>query len=215
MFTTIIVAYFLYLMGFISHLIAARVVYLGALLFLGSGLVGISHNFYWNAKSMETVALGGVLSSLQIAPLVLLTVEAWRFRKMPESTLYKLKEKGGDKATFGLATAFMFLVGVNFWNFFGAGVLGFSINLPIVSYYEHGTYLTVNHGHAALMGVYGNLAICAMLFCARWNVGGDRWSPKMLHTSFWSLNVGLMLMVVFDMFPVGLDQLSVAMSDAG
>ncbi len=215
LFTTVIVAYFLYLMGFISHLIAARVVYLGALLFLGSGLVGISHNFYWNAKSIETVALGGVLSSLQIAPLVLLTVEAWRFRKMPESTLYKLKEKGGSKATFGLTTAFLFLIGVNFWNFFGAGVLGFSINLPIVSYYEHGTYLTVNHGHAALMGVYGNLGICAMLFCARWNVGSERWSPRVLRCSFWSLNVGLMLMVAFDLFPVGLDQLSVAMGDGG
>ena len=63
-FTTIIVAYFLYLMGFVSHRVAARVVYLAAILFLGSGLIGIAHNFYWNAKSIETLALGGVLSSL-------------------------------------------------------------------------------------------------------------------------------------------------------
>jgi nitric oxide reductase subunit B len=60
LFTTIIVAYFLYLMGFVSHLVASRVVYLGAVLFLGSGLIGISHNFYWNAKSIESIALGGV-----------------------------------------------------------------------------------------------------------------------------------------------------------
>jgi nitric oxide reductase subunit B len=215
LFTTIIVAYFLYLMGFISHLIAARVVYLGALLFLGSGLIGISHNFYWNAKSIEAVALGGVLSSLQVAPLMLLTVEAWRFRKMPESTLYKLQQSGSAAATFGLSTAFLFLLGVNFWNFFGAGVLGFAINLPIVSYFEHGTYLTVNHGHAALMGVYGNLAICAMLFCARWNIGPERWNSRLLHSVFWSLNVGLMLMVALDLFPVGLHQLAVAMGEGG
>lgn len=215
LFTTIIVAYFLYLMGFVSHLIAARVVYLGALLFLGSGLVGISHNFYWNAKSIETVALGGVLSSLQIAPLVLLTVEAWRFRNMPQSTLYKLKAAGGDKVTFGLGTAFLFLVGVNFWNFFGAGVLGFAINLPIVSYFEHGTYLTVNHGHAALMGVYGNLAVCAMLFCGRWIIGPERWNRKLLRGVFWSLNIGLALMVVLDLFPVGLHQFMAAMGDGG
>ena len=215
LFTTIIVAYFLYLMGFVSHLIAARVVYLGALLFLGSGLVGISHNFYWNAKSIETVALGGVLSSLQIAPLVLLTVEAWRFRNMPQSTHYKLRATGGDKATFGLGTAFLFLVGVNFWNFFGAGVLGFSINLPIISYFEHGTYLTVNHGHAALMGVYGNLAVCAMLFCARWIIGPQHWNQRLLHGVFWSLNIGLALMVVLDLFPVGLHQFMVAMGEGG
>lgn len=215
LFTTIIVAYFLYLMGFVSHRVAARVVYLGAVLFLGSGLIGISHNFYWNAKSIETIAFGGVLSSLQVAPLVLLTIGAWQFRKMPESTLSKLREQGGSTATFGLGVAFLFLVGVNFWNFLGAGVLGFMINLPIVNYYQHGTYLTVNHGHAALMGVYGNLAVAAMLFCARWNVGADRWSPRLLKCVFWSLNIGLALMVILDLFPVGIHHLIAAMSEGG
>ena len=33
----------------------------------------------------------------------------------------------------------MFLVAVGFWNFLGAGVFGFLINLPIVCYYEIGT----------------------------------------------------------------------------
>ncbi len=53
----------------------------------------------------------------------------------------------------------MFLVAVGFWNFLGAGIFGFLINLPIVSYYEIGTALTANHGHAAMMGVYGMLAV--------------------------------------------------------
>jgi nitric oxide reductase subunit B len=213
LFTTIIVAYFLYLMGFVSHLVAARVVYLAAVLFLGSGLIGISHNFYWNAKSIETIALGGVLSSLQVAPLVLLTIEAWRFRHMPESTLAQLEKHRGPTSSFGLKEAFLFLVGVNFWNFMGAGVLGFMINLPIVNYYQHGTYLTVNHGHAALMGVYGNLAVAAMLFCGRWNVCPENWNGGLIRTVFWSLNIGLALMVVMDLFPVGVHQLIVAMTD--
>lgn len=212
-FTTVLVAYFLYLMGFVSHLMAARVVYLSSVLFLGSGLIGISHNFYWNAKSIETVALGGVLSSLQVAPLVLLTVEAWRFRQMPRSTAHALRGQAGGGGDFGLGEAFLYLVGVNFWNFMGAGVLGFIINLPIVNYYQHGTYLTVNHGHAALMGVYGNLAIAAMLFCARWNLAAHRWNARLLRTTFWSLNVGLALMVLLDLFPVGLHQLAAVMTD--
>jgi nitric oxide reductase subunit B len=213
LFTTILVAYFLYLMGFVSHLVAARVVYLGAVLFMGSGLIGISHNFYWNAKSIETVALGGVLSSLQVAPLVLLTIEAWHFRHMPGSALARLGDGRGGAARFGLPDAFLFLVGVNFWNFMGAGVFGFMINLPIVNYFQHGTYLTVNHGHAALMGVYGNLAIAAMLFCGRWIVGPERWNARLLRASFWSLNVGLGLMVALDLFPVGVHQLSAAMTE--
>jgi nitric oxide reductase subunit B len=204
LFTTIIVAFFLYLMGFVSHAAAARVVYLAAVLFLGSGLIGISHNFYWNAKSIETVALGGVLSSLQVAPLVLLTVEAWRFRQLPITSGSPAAEPGGR---FGLWDAFAFLIAVNFWNFYGAGVLGFAINLPIVNYYQHGTYLTVNHAHAALFGVYGNLAIATMLFCSRWSIGPARWNSRPLRVSFWSLNVGLALMVLMDLFPVGVHQL--------
>jgi nitric oxide reductase subunit B len=142
---------------------------------------------------------------------VLLTVEAWRFRHLPQATLAEYNRKNGAnngaRATFGLGEPFLFLVGVNFWNFVGAGVLGFMINLPIVNYYQHGTYLTVNHGHAALFGVYGNLALAAMLFCGRWMVKPERWNPRLLRTSFWSLNAGLMLMVVLDLLPVGIDQL--------
>ena len=212
-FTTIIVAYFMYLMGFVSHNVASRVVYLAAVLFLGSGLIGIAHNFYWNAKSIETVALGGVLSTLQVVPLVLLTIEAWRFRHTPESTLARMKRQGRTGVTFGLRTAFLFLIGVNFWNFMGAGVFGFMINLPIVNYYQHGTYLTVNHGHAALFGVYGNLAIGTMLFCGRWVITPDRWNGRLLRRVFWSLNIGLVLMVVMDLFPVGVDQLLTVMND--
>ncbi|MCC6202278.1 MAG: cbb3-type cytochrome c oxidase subunit I [Gammaproteobacteria bacterium] len=212
LFTTIIVAYFLYLMGFVSHLTAARVVYLAAILFLGSGLVGISHNFYWNGKSIETVALGGVLSTLQVVPLILLTLEAWRFRHMPQSSIARL-QAAGTTATFGLSNAFLFLVGVSFWNFFGAGVLGFIVNLPIVNYFQHGTYLTINHAHAALFGVFGNLAIASMLFCGRWIIGPEYWNAKLLRTVFWSLNTGLMLMVVMDLFPVGVHQLSVVLRD--
>ena len=64
--------------------------------------------------------------------------------------------------------AVMFLVAVGFWNFLGAGIFGFLINLPIVSYYEIGTALTANHGHAAMMGVYGMLALGLAMFCLRY-----------------------------------------------
>ena len=62
---------------------------------------------------------------------------------------------------------FYFLMAVGFWNFVGAGVFGFLINMPIVSYYEVGTILTPNHGHAAMMGVFGMLAVALMVFAMR------------------------------------------------
>ena len=101
----------------------------------------------------------------------------------------------------------MFLVSVGFWNFLGAGVFGFLINLPVVSYYEIGTALTVNHAHAAMMGVYGMLAVGLALFCIRYLIPEQRWSDRAAKVSFWSLNVGLAWMVFATMFPLGLLQL--------
>ena len=101
----------------------------------------------------------------------------------------------------------MFLVSVGFWNFLGAGVFGFLINLPVVSYYEIGTALTANHGHAAMMGVYGMLAVGLALFCIRYMIPEERWSERAAKISFWSLNIGLAWMVFATLFPLGLLQL--------
>lgn len=202
-FTTVLIGYFMVLMGLVSRQSVIRVMYIATLLFLGSGLLGISHNFYWNGKPVFTMALGSVFSTLQVIPLVLLTLEAWRFSKLPS-----LLEKGTEieENKFGFSEVFLFLVAVNFWNFFGAGLLGFIINLPIANYYEHGTYLTVNHGHAALMGVYGNLAIAAILFCCQLLFKSEKWNPQLIKTAFWSINIGLLLMVLLDLFPAGIYQ---------
>ncbi|MCC6399666.1 MAG: cbb3-type cytochrome c oxidase subunit I [Flavobacteriales bacterium] len=209
-FTTIVVGYMMVRMGLVGAKAAERVIYLATLLFLGSGLLGISHNFYWNAKPVGTMALGSVFSTLQVVPLILLTVEAWRFDRMRRS---KATERGAPWK-FGQPEVFLFLVAVNFWNFLGAGVFGLIINLPIVNYFEHGTYLTVNHGHAALFGVYGNLSLAGLLFCCKLLVEPEAWDARLVRRAFRSLNVGLMLMVLLDLLPAGLVQLT-AVLDRG
>ena len=209
-FTTIVVGYLMVLMGLVNRDSVNKVVFLATLLFLGSGLLGISHNFYWNAKPVGTLAIGSVFSTLQVIPLILLTIEAWRFQRMPQ-VLSRAANGNGASSLFAMPGVFLFLVGVNFWNFFGAGVFGLIINLPIANYYEHGTYLTVNHGHAALMGVYGNLSLGALLFCCRYLGSAERWNERLVRRAFWSINIGLLLMVVMDLFPAGLHQLFAAM----
>jgi nitric oxide reductase subunit B len=94
----------------------------------------------------------------------------------------------------------------HFWNLFGAGVLGFFINLPFVSYFEHGSFLTAAHGHGALMGVYGMLAIALALFSLRNIVEPRYWKEKWLMAGFWGLNIGLMGMIAVTVFPVGVMQ---------
>lgn len=97
----------------------------------------------------------------------------------------------------------MFLIAVGFWNFLGAGVFGFLINLPIVSYYEIGTQFTANHGHGAMMGVYGMLAMGFFMFVARYFIPPDRNSERAMKISFWSLNLGLAWMLFVNLAPVG------------
>ncbi len=80
---------------------------------------------------------------------------------------------------------------VGFWNFVGAGIFGFLINLSTVSYYEIGTALTANHAHASMMGVYGMLAAGLSLFGLRYLLPEERWSERAARLSFWSLNLGL------------------------
>jgi len=104
-------------------------------------------------------------------------------------------------------------VASSFWNFLGAGIFGFLINLPIVNFYEHGTYLTMNHGHTALFGTYGMLSIALLLFAWRGLVKKEHWNDGMLKLSFFGLNGGLMIMSFFTLFPVGLIQAWVSFKD--
>jgi nitric oxide reductase subunit B len=102
-----------------------------------------------------------------------------------------------------------FLMAVGVWNFVGAGVFGFLINLPIVSYFEVGTTLTANHAHAAMFGVFGMLALAVLVFCLRAMQSDTTWkgTEKFVRVGFWGANAGLALMVILDLFPGGVIQL--------
>lgn len=206
LYTTIIVAYFFCSLGMVSERSALSVIYVDILLYLGSGIVGIGHHYYWTAQPAINMALGSMMSALEVVPLTLLTMEAWKF-------VHLAKVEGSIK-NFSHYWAMMFLIAVGFWNFLGAGVFGFLINTPIVSYYEHATYLTSNHGHAALMGVYGMLSVAAVLFCTRYLMTEDAWSNRLIGVSFWCLNIGLLLMLVLNIFPAGVIQM-IASFDRG
>lgn len=203
-FTTVIVAYLLVQMGLVTRLMAERIIFLAVMLFLVTALNGISHNFYWIAKPTGIIAVGSVFSTLQVLPLLLLTLDAWQMR-----------QEGGRANTFRvqgkqvevMEAVWLFILAVNFWNIFGAGVFGSLITLPLVNYYEHATYMTGNHAHAAMFGVKGNVALAGLLFCCQHLFQKGAWNAKLVKTAFWSLNIGLALMMFLDLFPVGLYQI--------
>jgi len=103
-----------------------------------------------------------------------------------------------------------FFIAVAFWNLVGAGLFGFLINPPLSLYYMQGLNLTPLHGHTALFGVYGMLGIGLVLFCLRGLKPGLVWNEGLLRTSFWSLNIGLALMGLLTLLPIGTMQLLAA-----
>lgn len=205
LFTTISVAYIFVLLGVVSERVGLLVVYLDVILYSVGGVIGTMHHLYFSGEPAEHMALGAFFSAAEVIPLTFLTVESWTFLSLGSQ-----RDPAG--APFPHRWAVMFLVSVGFWNFLGAGVFGFLINLPIVSYYEIGTALTSNHGHAAMMGVYGMLAVGLALFALRYLVPEERWSDRLAQVSFWSLNGGLAWMVFATLFPIGVIQLHQSVS---
>jgi nitric oxide reductase subunit B len=80
------------------------------------------------------------------------------------------------------------------------------INPPLSLYYLQGLNTTATHGHAALFGVYGMLGIGLMLFCLRGLAPRLAWNDRLLAVTFWSLNIGLAMMVFLSLLPMGVVQ---------
>ena len=182
---------------------AEKAVAFEALLVMGSGVIGVSHHYWWIGQPDLWIPLGSVFSTLELIPLVFILYEA-----LGEYTTMR----GADES-FPYTLPFAFIVASGLWNFVGAGVLGFFVNLPLVNYYEHGTYLTVAHAHAAMFGAFGFLALGMATYLLQITTRSAAWSERRLWWAFWCWNVGLLLMVVVSLLPVGFLQLEVAFTE--
>ena len=199
-FAVVVLGILLVNMGLVTRRSASRALKFQLAVLLGGGIIGIGHHYYWIGANEGWIALGSVFSALEVIPLTLLALEAVE--------QWMVIRDGGFK--FPYRHVFMFLMAVAFWNLIGAGVLGFLINLPSVSYIEHGSFLTANHGHAALMGVFGMLAIALALYCLRNVVTEKGWAGRLFTISFWGLNIGLFGMCAITLTPVGFAQMAYA-----
>ena len=205
LFATVLVAVMFHLLGLVTGKTATRVVYLDAILYLGGGILGTGHHWYFTGQGTLNMALAASFSALEVVPLTLLTLDAWDFIRLRERQCAECGQALAGRHRWTIN----FLMAVGVWNFVGAGVFGFLINLPIVSYFEVGTVLTPNHGHAALFGVFGMLALAVVVFGLRALASEAAWAraERLVRFGFWGLNIGLGLMIVLDLFPAGVLQL--------
>ncbi|WP_321345103.1 nitric-oxide reductase large subunit [uncultured Draconibacterium sp.] len=195
-FATVAIAFLFVRMQLIQTKIATSSVLFSTIIFLSGGIIGTFHHLYFTGTPTAVLALGATFSALEVVPLVLMGFEAYHNIRMSRAKEWVAAYKW----------PIYFFVSVAFWNFLGAGIFGFLINPPIALYYMQGLNTTPVHGHTALFGVYGMLGIGLMLFVLRDMDLNVVWKEKTIRNAFWMMNIGLLLMVVISVLPVGLAQ---------
>jgi nitric oxide reductase subunit B len=191
--------YLLMGLGLVSRHLAERGVFLELILIFLGGVLGTGHHLYWNGSSGLWIPFGTMFSFIEVLPLVLLILESIEQRRII-----------ARHQQFQYGLAYTYVIGAAFWNFVGAGVFGGgTLNTPLVNYYEHGTFLTLNHAHTALFGAFGLLGIGLVYFCPRY-LAGDLYafSEKAGYAAFWLYNGSLVLWILLNFFPIGWAQLS-------
>ena len=195
-FATVVIAFLFVRLGLLKTRLATGAVLFSTNIFLLGGIIGTFHHLYFTGTPVSVMALGATFSALEVVPLVLLGFEAYHnlalSRAKPWIESYKWP--------------IYCFVAVAFWNMVGAGIFGFLINPPIALYYMQGLNTTPVHAHTALFGVYGMLGIGLMLFVLRGLGAKNQWNEKWVRFAFWSINIGLALMVLISVLPVGFAQ---------
>jgi nitric oxide reductase subunit B len=195
-FATAAVAFVFARMGLVRPRTASAAVIFSSAVFLAAGIPGTFHHLYFSGTPVSIMAVGASFSALEVVPLVLVGLEAYQSHRMSRAASW----------TGRYRLPVLFFIGVAFWNLVGAGVFGFLINPPIALYYVQGLNTTPVHGHTALFGVYGLLALGLTLLVLRWLKPEVVWREGVVRAAFWAMNIGLSLMVLLSLLPIGLIQ---------
>ena len=197
LFTAAVTGYFLMALGLVSRQLVERAVLFEWILILVSGILGTGHHMYWVGEPGLWIGVGSMFSFLEVLPLFLLVMEAIDQRRHI-----------AEQKDFPYRLAYLYILGSAFWNFVGAGVFGGgTLNAPLVNYYEHGTFLTLNHAHTAMFGAFGLLAIGLVYMALRYLNGERPWSDRLGVWAFWLYNIGVVMWIVFNFYPIGWPQL--------
>lgn len=195
-FTTVAIAFIFVTLGLIKPKSATKAALLSTSIFLLGGVPGTFHHLYFSGTPVSISAIGACFSALEVVPLVLIGFEAFHTFKMKGLTSWTQKYKW----------PIYFFVAVAFWNLLGAGIFGFLINPPIALYYMQGLNTTAVHAHGATFGVYGMLSLGLVLFIVQTTFKERDWDSTLMKISFWGLNIGLGLMILLSLLPIGLIQ---------
>lgn len=202
-FATASLAFIFHSMGLVSRRMATVAALASASLFMLGGVPGTFHHLYFAGTTTPVMAVGATFSALEVVPLIVLGYEAWENYSLQKRATWMQRIKW----------PLLCFVAVAFWNMLGAGVLGFMINPPISLYYVQGLNTTPTHAHAALFGVYGFLALGFVLLILRYIRPNLQFDEKLMKMAFWTMNIGLAMMLFTSLLPVGFIQFYAAATE--
>lgn len=127
--------------------IVDKYIYYDVVLAATSGVIGQGHHYFWIGTPTFWIMMGGVISALEVVPLVLMALESLRIAREG-----KLRVEN--------VPALYFAVGILVYGLVGVALQGLVITLPWTNWWEHGTWTTMLHAHMCMMA----FAMGAMAF---------------------------------------------------
>lgn len=161
-----------------SRKVAGYAVFWGVSLVLLSGLIGNGHHYFWVGTPEFWQFWGSFFSALEPLPIILCF---WHI----------YLDSHHDAKPVENMPAFLFILGSAVFEQVGAGILGFTQTFALTNVWEHGTWVTASHGHLALFGTFGMLAIGAAYFAIPSIRDVKAYNQRLGVLGFWMLFVGI------------------------
>lgn len=161
----------------------AKWMYIEVGLVMFTGILGLGHHYYWIGTPKYWLWVGGIASSLEPIPLLLMVWNAFRTTR---------ETRGVVQNKIGLYLTVSHAI----FNFVGAGLWGVVHTLPQVNKWTHGTQITTAHGHLAFYGAYV-LLIVAMIYVTLPSIRGVKeFNQSRGYLAFWWMTISMIFIVI-------------------
>jgi nitric oxide reductase subunit B len=151
-------------------------------LVLFTGILGTGHHYYFIGTPKYWLWVGGIFSSLEPIPLLLMVWDAFRTTREARNVTNK--------------PGLYYTVAHAIFNFVGAGLWGIIHTLPQVNQWTHGTQITTAHGHLAFYGAYV-LLVMSMIYVTLPAIRGvQSYNPSRAYLAFWWMTISMVFIVL-------------------
>jgi nitric oxide reductase subunit B len=147
-----------------------------------TGILGTGHHYYWIGTPKYWLWVGGIFSSLEPLPLLLMVWDAFRTTRETRNVTNR--------------AGLYYTVAHAIFNFVGAGLWGVIHTLPQVNQWTHGTQITAAHGHLAFYGAYVLLVMSMIYVTLPAMRGVKEYDSSRAFASFWWMTISMVFMVV-------------------